>query len=133
MELRKKSAAVLAGVAIAGLVGAAAASLGGLNTSSLGADDEIVAACHDATTMGQISVDFTSAYDTIHQQYEVSSVVFGNIDPNCNGKAFDWTLQGPSGVLDSGSGTVSGGAINDTVVDNVSAESVEHVHLLITG
>lgn len=130
-NMRKKSVAVLAGLAITGLVGAAAASLGGLNAESLGSDDEVVAACD---TVGGIDVGFTTSYDAASGRYEVDSVDFAGADAACEGLEYDATLTGAGGaLLGSNNGTVPTGGAWSVSLTDVSAEAVLGVSLVISG
>ena len=87
-SMRKKSVAILAGVAIAGAVGASAASLGGLGGNDLGADTGDVASCD---TDG-IDVAYTTSYDATAAEYLVDSIDLSDINVNCAGQAYDLTV-----------------------------------------
>ena len=128
---RKASLAVLAGVAITGLVGAAAASLGGLNIESLGSDDAIVAACHDHE-LG-IDVDFVTNHDG--ESFMVDSVDFSGVDVDCDGKSFELVLtDGDGEEIFTGAGTVSLDAGSFSVsTSDVTAEALGRVSLVISG
>jgi hypothetical protein len=126
---RKASLAVLAGVAITGVVGAAAASLGGLTTDSLGADDAIVAACDD----DGIDVVFTTSHDGT--SFVVDSVDFSDVAAACDGLSWDLVLiDEDDAEIFSDGGTVnlsSGGfSVSPT---NVTAEALGGISLVISG
>jgi hypothetical protein len=137
MELRKKSVAVLAGVAIAGLVGAAAASLGGLNTDSLGADADVVASCD---TDG-VSLSYTTSYDATSQSYEVDGVDVSGVDAACNGLSAELTLSGSNPdvagsptVEVTGTGTPDlDGTFTINLTSSMAAEWVDHAALVISS
>ena len=87
-SMRKKSVAVLAGLAIAGAVGASAASLGGLNSDNLGADTGEVASCD---TDG-IDVGYTTEYNATAAEYIVTSIDLTDINALCESQDFDLTV-----------------------------------------
>lgn len=86
-SMRKKSIAVLAGVAIAGTVGASAASLGGLRSDALGADTGDVSSCD---TTG-IDVDYDTEFNAAAGEYLVTAINLSDVDKACNGQKFDLT------------------------------------------
>jgi hypothetical protein len=126
---RKASIALLAGLAVTGIVGAAAASFGGFDAESLGSESTVVAACD---TDG-IDVGFTTLFEG--GNYVVDSVDFSDVADECDGLDFDVTLtDGDDVVLGSSSDVV------DLDVDTfsasfsgVSAESVDSIALVISG
>lgn len=125
---RKASLAVLAGVAITGVVGAAAASLGGVNNETLGAGSDAVESCN---TDG-VDVAFTTAWDT--GKFVVQDVVVTSIDPECNGNDIEVVLTDGTDELGSATGTVAGGAATlDVSGEDVDAEDVEGVGVVISG
>ena len=84
-SMRKKSIAILAGVAIAGAVGASAASLGGLGGEDLGADTGDVASCD---TDG-ITVGYTTEYNATAGEYVVTDIDLSDINAACALQDFD--------------------------------------------
>ncbi|MGK0274058.1 MAG: hypothetical protein ACI9N0_000431 [Ilumatobacter sp.] len=145
-SMRKKSVAILAGLAVAGAVGASAASLNGLNSDNLGADTGIVASC-DITG---INVDYTTAFDATVGDYFVDGISLSDVSPDCADQTYDFTAIDGSGVEifnNSDTLTLSGTAA-DTLADtndgntaSISvpagdeflAESVEGIALSISG
>lgn len=142
-NIRRKSVAVLAGVAIVGAVGASAATLGGLNSDSLGADADVVASCD---TDG-VAVEYTTSYSSTGSPdgtaggYIVDSMNVTGVNDACAGLAYEIVLTDVNGAeLDDGDGTV---ALTGTVADDnsfevqltgeASAEAVTGVALVISG
>ena len=131
-NMRKKSVAVLLGLAVTGLVGASAASLGGVDAESLGADVGDVSSCDS----DGVTVEFTTAYES--PIVEVRQVTIGAVAPGCEGfdfeiellDALDASLGSRTGTVALGGGTTFatnfGGA-------NVDAESVFGVAVTISG
>ncbi len=137
-SMRKKSVAVLAGLAIAGAVGASAASLGGLNSDDLGADTGDVASCD---TNG-IDVGYDTSFDGTTGEYVVTSINLSDINAACEGQTFDLTLLGDDGagdptvLLQTETGTiaqVSGAQSIDTTGDGLTAESITGLAMSISG
>lgn len=146
-NMRKKSVAILAGVAIAGAVGASAASLGGIGGESLGADAGDVTSCD---TTG-VTIDYTSTFDPAAVapggeigEYVVDSLTVKAVNEACDGLDFDLTLtDGANLVLTDAAGTVSivdldpltadDASFDVTLNASVSAESIEGVALVISG
>lgn len=138
-SMRKKSVAVLAGLAIAGAVGASAASLGGLNSDDLGADTGDVASCD---TDG-IDVDYTTSFDATAGEYIVTAIVLSDVAEACDTQDVDLTVLRtnfevtPNAALaslpftatadDTGSITV------DTSGSTVTAESITGLAISISG
>ncbi len=126
---RKASIALLAGLAVTGIVGAAAASFGTLGAESLGSESTVVAACD---TDG-IDVSFSTSF--ADGDYVVDSVDFNDVESACGGLEFDVTLTAAEGaIVDSADGDV--GLIGDSFsveFTGVTAESVEGVALVISG
>ena len=87
-NMRKKSVAILAGIAIAGAVGASAASLGGLGGEDLGADTGDVASCD---TNG-IIVAYSTSYSPAAGEYVVDSIDLTDVNAACEGQTFDLTV-----------------------------------------
>ena len=112
-RIRRKGAAVLAGLIATTVIGASAASLGGLNSDDLGADTGTVGSCD---TNG-IDVEYRTAYNRGLGGYRVNRVVLRDVSADCIGLPYSITLAeaGPTGA----SVTASGPAldirnINDT-------------------
>lgn len=129
-KTRRASLAVLAGLAVTGIVGASAATLGGLGVSSLGADDEAVASCN----ADGVDIDFRIDYDGTTPI--VDQVVVSDVDTDCDGKDFELTLFDDSDVvLTTQTGTIDldDGASFNVDGDDLAAEDVYHVSLVISG
>ena len=126
---RKASLAVLAGVAITGLVGAAAASLGGLNIDTLGSDDAIVAGCDE----DGIDVKFTTSHDG--DSFVVDSVDFSDVAAACDGLDYTVVLDdGVSSPLPEVTGKAASGTFSaDFSAESILAEDVVGVSLVISG
>lgn len=124
--------AVLAGVAMAGVVGASAATLGGLSSTGLGSDNSVVAACD---TDG-ISIAYTTAYNATAQEYQVSAVNFTGVNAACNAKAASVSVRNGTtnlGTTNAASITVTASAFSITLASPVAAASVNGVSLIISG
>ena len=131
---------LLVGLAAAGIVGGAtfgfAASLGTVDSDNLGAGNSVVASC-DGDGM---DVSYSTAYnadggDSSQGGYDVTSVDLSGVAAACDGQEITVTLSGASDAsleeeivtLD----VVTGAASVD--VDDVNAELVEGVHIVIAG
>ena len=139
-SMRKKSVAVLAGIAIAGAVGASATSLGGITTgNAIGAENGEVTACDDTG----IVIDYTTSFRA--GEYMVDSVVVSDVDVDCAGLEFGLTLLD---AADAEMATASGNVVltdNDPTTvadteftvdvagDNVSANGLEKLAIVING
>jgi hypothetical protein len=145
-SMRKKSVAILAGLAVAGAVGASAASLGGLNSENLGAETGIVASCDD----NGINVDYTTVFDSDVGEYLVTAINLSDVSPGCAGQTYDFTAIDGDGVIifaaADGTLTFSGAAVDEPNVDDGNtasisfpegaeflAESLEGIALSISG
>ena len=141
-NMRKKSVAILAGIALAGAVGASAASLGGLGGEDLGADTGDVASCD---TDG-IIVAYTTSFDAAAGEYLVDSIELTDVNVACNGQAYDLTvlltdfdaLPAPTAMAPLAfAGTVPAASIGTVSIDTtgtpVSAESVDGLAMSISG
>lgn len=145
-NMRKKSVAILAGLAIAGTVSASAASLGGLNSNDLGADTGDVSSC-DTNGVG---VDYTTTFDAALGEYVVDGISLSDLNAACEGQDYDIVgLDGASLSIFTGSGTLalSGAAadsdadLNDgntatvsvALADQFSASALESLALSISG
>jgi hypothetical protein len=157
-SMRKKSVAILAGLAVAGAVGASAASLGGLNSENLGAETGIVASCDDTG----INVDYTTVFeittpanaetgDPATGEYLVTAINLSDVSPGCAGQTYDFTAIDGDGVIifAAADGTLTlSGAENDALLDTNDgntasipvpegaeflAESLEGIALSISG
>ena len=130
-NMRKKSVAVLLGLAVTGLVGASAASLGTVSTDTLGAGVGIVGSCDS----NGVDVAFTTQVDT--GVVEVRQVTVSSVEtPACDN--LDYTvelLDSADASLGSRTGTVTPGGsftVNFGGQD-VNAEAVEGVAITISG
>jgi hypothetical protein len=145
-SMRKKSVAILAGLAVAGAVGASAASLGGLNSENLGAETGIVASCDD----NGINVDYTTVFDSDVGEYLVTAINLSDVSPGCAGQTYDFTAIDGDGVIifAAADGTLTlSGAVGDEPNTNDGntasipvpegaeflAESLEGIALSISG
>jgi hypothetical protein len=117
-SMRKKSVAILAGLAVAGAVGASAASLGGLNSENLGAETGIVESCD---TNG-IDVDYTTTFNATAGEYLVSAINLTDISAACEGQAFSFTVLGDP----VGSSTVDSILLNqqDSILQTSGEQSI---------
>lgn len=138
-NIRRKSVAVLAGIAIVGAVGASAASLGGIGNDTLGADADVVASCDTDGVAVEYTTDYepTLVFGGATGGYVVTSAEVTGVNEDCDGLEYSIVLTGAAGtVLDSGSGTVAltGGAFGADLLDGDSAaEAVTGVALVISG
>lgn len=136
MEIRRKSLAVLLGVAIAGIVGASAASLD-LTSKQVGAGTEIVGSCApDSALTDDIVVSYGYAYDAATQKYEVSSVTLSGIPTTCFNQSADIALADGTTQLGSASGSIDAATETFTVsaeapVTVVDAELLDSVSVVI--
>ena len=150
-SMRKKSVAILAGVAIAGAVGASAASLGGLTGGEgLGADAAAVSSCD---TNG-IVVNYTTSYSTANDEYMLDSIDFSGVDSDCAGQDYEVTVElltevdfaDPAAARTPEQRTYGGGTPSATVTlggtggdefsvptPNLKAESVVGLAVIISG
>ena len=129
---RKIGIALIAGLAMSGIIGASAATLNGLNSDQLGADVTDVSSC-DADG---VTLDYVTSYDAILGEYEVASVEVSSVDPSCEGQAFDLTLTDDlDAILDDVAGNVSltAGAFTVTLGADIPAEDVYGAALVISG
>lgn len=70
LSLKKKTIAIVAGIAVFAAVSASAATLGGIKTDDLGANSNAVA----AQVTGGVNVSFTTSYDSTLGGYKVTGV-----------------------------------------------------------
>lgn len=127
---KRVAVAVLGGLAVAGLAGASAASLGGLRADDLGSDDAVIASCD---TNG-IDIDFTTAYNSTLQAFEVTDVVFGDVAAGCAGQAATVTLSDTADAsLTEETGLAASTSFTLTLTTPVLADLVEGIALVITG
>ena len=134
---RKVAVALLAGLAITGIVGASAASLGGIRGASLGADTEVVASCD---TDG-VDVKYGTSFDNVNDRFDVATITFGDVNDNCDNKNYEVVLYGTdaagSGILAQEPGTVPISAATDFVhtfsTTPIDAELVGQIALVISG
>lgn len=134
---RKKLAALLAGLAITGIVGASASSLGGITSTSLGADTQNVTACD---TNG-VNVDYTTSYHPAGNIIQVDNVTVTDVDIACAGLTYEVVLTGnpalPTGdrvILGTATGTADAtGSFVPTFTPKVNAHLVTGIAVTITG
>ena len=132
-NMRKKSIALVAGLAITGIVGASAASLGPVTGSSLGATVDTVASCD---TDG-ITVSYLTDYDLTEDAVLVTEVEIGSVATACNALDFEVTLTGGTPVAElgnySGTVTLTANAFTiDTTGTAVDAEDVTGIAVVIS-
>ena len=98
---RKMAVAVLAGLALTGLIGASAASLGGITSTSLGADAEDVLSCDTDSVTASYNTSFVpdaapvadwDTDDDINGHFNVDSVTIGNVNDECDGLVYEVLL-----------------------------------------
>ena len=131
-NMRKKSVAILAGLAIAGTVGASAASLGGLGGNDLGADAAEVVSCD---TDGVV-LAYETSFDAATGEYEVDTVTVSSVNAACDGQDFGLTLTDGTNVLGTeatGQVALTAGSFSVTVDDGIAAELVTDAALVISG
>jgi hypothetical protein len=135
MRSRRTLLALLGGVLAFAVVVGMAASLGGINSDDLGADDSVVASCD---TNG-VTSSYTTVYNTTTTAgFKVDDVTIGGIDDACDGQSMTITL---TGAANASLGTVTQAVpvnaaftnVVDFVAQNVLAESVTGIHVVITG
>jgi hypothetical protein len=125
---RKKSVAVLAGLAITGLIGAAAATLGEIRSDDLGAATAPVESCN---TDG---VDVSYGYEFDGDEYVVNEVTVSTINTECIGQTIEVTLADDEGdTLDVAGPTEVTSTSVTLSVDDISAEALENVAIVISG
>ena len=101
--IRKRAAALIAGLLVLGAVSASASTLGGVSADSLGADAAVVGSCDS----DGVTVDFTT--ELLLGLYVVDLVQIGGIAAACSGLTYEVALLGAGGTsLVSTSGTVGG-------------------------
>ena len=134
-NMRKKAAAVVAGLALTGLAGASAASLGDISTEGLGAAADDVTSCD---TDG-VTVSYDTSYDATAGVVQVDTVTISDVNDACDQLAFEIVLYDDAGdSVGSDSGTVALTA-NAFDVDLsgatpiVDAEDVEGIAITISG
>lgn len=101
-NMRKKSVAILAGLAIAGTIGASAASLGGLGGQDLGADaGEVVSCDTDGVSLAYGTKFDPTAVDgdLVTGVYIVESVTVTLVNAACNGQDFALALTDGTALL----------------------------------
>lgn len=130
---RKKSVAILAGLAITGIVGASAASLGGIAPNSLGAETEVVASCD---TDG-VAVSYTTSYNATDDEVQVDTVTISGVNAACDGLAYEVILTGdgtPRVVLGtSAPGTAdASGSFSPAFAPGIDAELVTGIAITIS-
>lgn len=142
-DKRKLGLAVLAGLALTGLVGASAASLGGINNEGLGADADNVASCDS----NGVAVGYDTRYGGLNN-VAVDKVIISEVHANCATLTYEIQLyNGTTGVIIEKTGTIALtpmlGAPVDLIErnqfevslagDNVDAEAIEGIAITITG
>ena len=134
---RKMAVAVLAGLALTGIIGASAASLGGIDGQSLGADAADVVSCD--TNGVNVSYDTNFVPGSPNGLFDVDSVTVYDVAFDCDGLDFELVLLNdmntPIGQAD---GQV---ALDDATDDDfdvaltgtIDAELVTGIALTISG
>lgn len=136
-NMRKKSIALVAGLAITGIVGASAASLG-ITSEGLGAGVEPVASCDDEVTVAYTTGYVAGLAGTGGSGFvAVNTVTIGDVDAACDGLAYAVTLldAGDAAIGNTYEGTAATGSFDITVdpADTVDAEDVEGIAIVIGG
>ena len=129
-NMRKKSVAVLAGLAVAGIVGASAASLGGVRSEDLGADVGVVGSCD---TNG-VDVDFSTA--VVGNAVNVTSLTLSDVNAACSGQTVQVTLLDGTNAQLGTAGTATagaGGTVSVSGFGTVGAAAVEGIAVVISG
>lgn len=123
--------AVLAGLAVFGVVFAMAASLGGITSDKVGADNTAVAACD---TDG-VATSYAVAWDATDKRYEISSVTVSGVADACDGQTLSVSLTDSSGAqIGSGSLALPSSAATSFAVlltTQPSASATTGVHVAI--
>ena len=133
---RKMAVAVLAGLALTGMVGASAASLNGID-SSLGADAQDVLSCD--TNGVDVSYDTTFVSAAPNGLFDVDSVTVSDVNFDCDKLAFEIVLlDDANAVMGQESGTVAlvDATDDDFVVPftgSIDAELVTGIAITISG
>ena len=129
--MKRAIVALLIGAAVFGGIYGLAASLN-VSSKSLGAGNTSVAACQSAT----LTASYATTYDSTIPGYKVGVVTVSGLQSTCYAMAFKVSLTGASNVqLNEVTGTTPSTATftADFTSLNVSAASVQGVHVLITG
>ncbi len=134
---RKKALAILAGLAVTGIVGASAASLGTVSNQSLGAATEVVASCDS----DGVTVAYDTSYDAATDTIIVDAVNINAVAAACNGLAWEVVLTGeplaPLGarvILGSDNGTVAATTFQaNGFSPAIDAEDVTGIAITISG
>jgi hypothetical protein len=129
MSIKRKTIAIVAGLAVFAAVSASAATLGGLKTDDVGANSNAVA----GQLTGGVNVSFTTAYDATLGGYKITGVTLA-----ANGAetfpttgAVSLTLKGAAGA---NLATITGtGATLTYSGATVSAHDVQGVSLVVNG
>ena len=134
--MRKKSIALVAGLAITGIVGSSAASLG-ITSQSLGAGVEPVASCDTSVTVDYATSYVAGSAGPGSGINSVDTVTIGDVAAACDGLAYEVN------ILDSTDGVLSGpyngfaatGTFDITVnpAGSLDAEDVEGISIVIGG
>ena len=141
-NIKRKLAAVAAGLAIAGAVGASATSLGGVDSNELGADTTDVSACDS----DGIDVDWEPVFNPGLGEY-VAYFTLSDIDTDCLATPYKITIYqtGPGGFSAAGSFSqfqfftrYNRASDGEEVVragyrSNFSAELVDGIAIVISG
>ncbi|NNE12467.1 MAG: hypothetical protein HKN41_09515 [Ilumatobacter sp.] len=130
---RRAALAVLAGLAVAGVIGASAASLGGISSDTLGADADVVGSCDtDGVTVG-----YDASYDATSGIVELNTATISGVNDDCDGLDFEVTLTGTGNVnLGQATGTVPVDLLSqqfDAGFAGIDAEAVTGIAITIFG
>ncbi len=129
MSMKRKTIAIVAGIAVFAAVSASAATLGGLSTSNLGANSNGVV----SSVQNGVTVTFTTAYDATLGGYKITGETLAVTSPDAipATAAVSLTLKDSTGAaLATVTGTGSSlGAPSTTV----AAHDVYGVSLVING
>ncbi len=135
MSIKRKTIAVVAGIAVFAAVSASAATLGGVATSDVGANSNAVA----GQLTGGVNVSFGTVYDSTLGAYKINNVVLttNGTEKFVTGENIALELKGAAGGLTELTLTTSGAAASTETLPYsgaaISAYSVTGVSLVING
>ncbi len=152
-NIRKKSVAVVAGLAIAGLASASAATLGGVATQGLGADVAPVESCDEDGVTVTYDTEYVSSGGGAGSggtgYVGVTNVTIGSVAELCSLLDYEVTLLGDTDAPIDANGAAAGESVDGTLADwttlgdanefdvtvaaGVDAEAVYGIAIVISG
>ncbi|HEY2644964.1 MAG TPA: hypothetical protein VGI56_14510 [Galbitalea sp.] len=136
MAIKRKTIAIVAGLAVFAAVSASAATLGGLTTNDLGANSAAVA----GQLTGGVTVTFTTAYDATLGGYKITGVNLAGTTATEKfpvGANIALTVKGTSNAslveLTATQGAASNTASLTYAGPTISAYSVQGAALVVNG